>query len=68
VLWPALHSAVPDAPKTKMFYESASYKQYVAVNQRFADVIISNYREGDISESGSLFYMNKLNKVNSLGQ
>ncbi|XP_006455649.1 hypothetical protein AGABI2DRAFT_121550 [Agaricus bisporus var. bisporus H97] len=48
VLWPALHSAVPDAPKTKMFYESASYKQYVAVNQRFADVIVSNYREGDI--------------------
>jgi trehalose-6-phosphate synthase len=51
VLWPALHSAVPDAPKTKMFYESASYKQYVAVNQRFADAIISNYREGDISKS-----------------
>ncbi|KAF5353408.1 hypothetical protein D9756_007953 [Leucocoprinus leucothites] len=48
VLWPALHSAVPDAPKTKLFYESASYKQYVAVNQRFADAIIDNYREGDI--------------------
>lgn len=50
VLWPALHSAVPDAPKTKLFYESASYKQYVAVNQRFADTIIANYQEGDISE------------------
>ncbi|KAJ3568203.1 hypothetical protein NP233_g5869 [Leucocoprinus birnbaumii] len=48
VLWPALHYAVPDAPKTKLFYESASYKQYVAVNQRFADAIIENYREGDI--------------------
>lgn len=48
VLWPCLHYAVPDAPKTKMFYESASYKQYVAVNQRFADAIIDNFQEGDI--------------------
>ncbi|KAF9522515.1 alpha,alpha-trehalose-phosphate synthase [Crepidotus variabilis] len=48
VLWPCLHYAVPDAPKTKLFYESASYKQYVAVNQRFADRIIENYQEGDI--------------------
>lgn len=45
-----MHYAVPDAPKTKLFYESASYKQYVSVNQRFADVIIDNYREGDISK------------------
>ncbi|KII83794.1 glycosyltransferase family 20 protein [Plicaturopsis crispa FD-325 SS-3] len=48
VLWPCLHYAIPDAPKTKLFYESASYKQYVAVNRRFADVIIANYQEGDI--------------------
>lgn len=48
VLWPCLHYAVPDAPKTKCFYESASFKQYRSVNQRFADVIIENYREGDI--------------------
>ena len=48
VLWPALHYAVPDAPKTKAFYESATYKQYVAVNQRFADAIVSAYNEGDI--------------------
>ncbi|TFK37501.1 alpha,alpha-trehalose-phosphate synthase [Crucibulum laeve] len=48
VLWPCLHYAIPDAPKTKLFYESASYKQYVAVNQRFADTIIANYKEGDI--------------------
>ncbi|KAF8656163.1 hypothetical protein AX16_002732 [Volvariella volvacea WC 439] len=48
VLWPALHYAIPDAPKTKMFYESASFKQYEAVNQRFADAIIDNYQEGDI--------------------
>ncbi|KAJ3496620.1 hypothetical protein NLJ89_g10458 [Agrocybe chaxingu] len=48
VLWPCLHYAVPDAPKTKFFYESAAYKQYVAVNQRFADAIIANYQDGDI--------------------
>ncbi|KAF9447635.1 glycosyltransferase family 20 protein [Macrolepiota fuliginosa MF-IS2] len=48
VLWPALHYAIPDAPKTKLFYESAAYKQYVSVNQRFADAIIANYQEGDI--------------------
>ncbi|KAI0270653.1 alpha-trehalose-phosphate synthase [Gloeopeniophorella convolvens] len=48
VLWPCLHYVVPDAPKTKTFYESSSYKQYVSVNQRFADTIIANYQEGDI--------------------
>jgi trehalose 6-phosphate synthase/phosphatase len=48
VLWPCLHYAIPDAPKTKLFYESASFKQYVAVNQRFADAIIANYQDGDI--------------------
>ncbi|KAH6904345.1 trehalose-phosphatase [Coprinopsis sp. MPI-PUGE-AT-0042] len=48
VLWPCLHYAVPDAPKTKMFYESATYKQYKAVNERFADAIAELYQEGDI--------------------
>ncbi|RXW13018.1 hypothetical protein EST38_g12836 [Candolleomyces aberdarensis] len=48
VLWPCLHYAVPDAPKTKMFYESATYKQYVSVNQRFADAIADIYQEGDV--------------------
>lgn len=48
VLWPCLHYAIPDAPKTKSFYESASYKQYVAVNQRFADAIVAAYQDGDI--------------------
>ena len=55
VLWPCLHYAIPDAPKTKLFYESASFKQYVAVNQRFADVIVANYREGDMSQFPSTF-------------
>lgn len=50
VLWPSLHYAVPDAPKTKAFYESASWAQYVAVNQKFADAIAASYEEGDISE------------------
>ncbi len=49
VLWPCLHYVVPDAPKTKSFYESSSYKQYVLVNQRFADTIVANYQDGDIS-------------------
>ncbi|KAH9476749.1 Putative alpha,alpha-trehalose-phosphate synthase [UDP-forming] 106 kDa subunit [Psilocybe cubensis] len=48
VLWPCLHYAVPDAPKTKQFYESASYAQYLSVNQRFAAVIINAHQEGDI--------------------
>ncbi|KAI6016532.1 glycosyltransferase family 20 protein, partial [Pisolithus marmoratus] len=47
VLWPCLHYAVPDAPKTKCFYESASFKQYRFVDQRFADVITENYRDGN---------------------
>jgi trehalose 6-phosphate synthase/phosphatase len=53
VLWPSLHYAIPDAPKSKFFYESAAFKQYVAVNQRFADAIIASYQEGDISRSPS---------------
>ncbi|KNZ73603.1 Putative alpha,alpha-trehalose-phosphate synthase [UDP-forming] 106 kDa subunit [Termitomyces sp. J132] len=48
VLWPCLHYAIPDAPKTKTFYESASFNQYVAVNQRFADAIIAAHNDGDI--------------------
>ncbi|KAF9516717.1 glycosyltransferase family 20 protein [Hydnum rufescens UP504] len=48
VLWPSLHYAVPDAPKTKVFYESSSFEQYKTVNQKFANAIVSVYREGDI--------------------
>ncbi|KAK2462193.1 hypothetical protein APHAL10511_005781 [Amanita phalloides] len=48
VLWPCLHYAVPDAPKTKLFYESASWKQYVAVNRRFAETIMDQIQDGDI--------------------
>lgn len=48
VLWPCLHYAVPDAPKTKLFFESAAFKQYVAVNKRFAEAIESVWTEGDV--------------------
>ncbi|KZV93676.1 hypothetical protein EXIGLDRAFT_673899 [Exidia glandulosa HHB12029] len=48
VLWPTLHYAVPDAPKTKSFYESSTYSQYLAVNQKFADAIVAAYQPGDI--------------------
>ncbi|SJL10603.1 uncharacterized protein ARMOST_13993 [Armillaria ostoyae] len=48
VLWPALHYAIPDVPKTTKFYESASFKQYVKVNQKFADTIKPVWREGDV--------------------
>ncbi|CAE6435944.1 unnamed protein product [Rhizoctonia solani] len=48
VLWPSLHYAVPDAPKTKTFYESTSFEQYKAVNQKFADTIVKEYKEGDV--------------------
>ncbi|KAG0698556.1 glycosyltransferase family 20 protein [Suillus ampliporus] len=48
VLWPCLHYAVPDAPKTKLFYESAAFKQYVAVNKRFAEAIEGVWKEGDV--------------------
>ncbi|KAK0434706.1 hypothetical protein EV421DRAFT_1740711 [Armillaria borealis] len=47
VLWPALHYAIPDVPKTTMFYESARFKQYVKVNQKFTDTIKRVWREGD---------------------
>ncbi|KAJ3920499.1 glycosyltransferase family 20 protein [Lentinula edodes] len=48
VLWPALHYAVPDAPKTRLFYESASYKQYVNANWAFAQRIGEVWKEGDV--------------------
>ncbi|KAG9012855.1 hypothetical protein FRB94_005001 [Tulasnella sp. JGI-2019a] len=49
VLWPTLHYAVPDAPKTRAnLYDSKSFEQYAAVNRKFADTIISSYQEGDI--------------------
>ncbi|KAG8760617.1 hypothetical protein FRC14_002463 [Serendipita sp. 396] len=48
VLWPSLHYIIPDAPKTKVMYESSSFIQYKSVNEAFADKICSIWREGDI--------------------
>ncbi|KAI6167822.1 hypothetical protein EDD17DRAFT_1535264 [Pisolithus thermaeus] len=54
VLWPCLHYAVADAPKTKHFYENASFKQYRSVSQRFVEVIVKSYHEGGITGTYSL--------------
>jgi trehalose 6-phosphate synthase/phosphatase len=50
VLWPSLHYIIPDAPRTKVSYESNSFIQYKTVNEAFADKIVSIYKEGDVSE------------------
>jgi len=63
VMWPCLHYVVPDAPKTKTFYESSSYKQYVSVNQRFADTIVANYQEGDISTFVHSLFLPKMTSL-----
>ncbi|KAI6013261.1 glycosyltransferase family 20-domain-containing protein [Pisolithus marmoratus] len=36
------------APEAKCFDEGASFRQYRSVNHRSADVIVENYREGDM--------------------
>ena len=43
----ALHYVVPNAPKMKSFPESPSCKQYISVNQHFADKIVANYQEAN---------------------
>ncbi|KAG8931861.1 hypothetical protein FRC01_000693 [Tulasnella sp. 417] len=49
VLWPTLHYAVPDAPKTRLnLYDSKSFEHYRAVNLKFAEAIVSNHQDGDI--------------------
>ena len=53
VLWPTLHYVVPDAPKTKVVYESSSFVQYKKVNEQFADAIVANYQEGDIGKTST---------------
>ena len=63
----ALCQLVPDAPKTKSFYVSSSYKQYVSVNQRFADTIVANYQEGDISMFVHLLFLLRIDVFVSLG-
>lgn len=47
ILWPTFHYVVPDQPKSKVFHDD-SWKQYVDLNQKFADTIADAYRPGDI--------------------
>ncbi|KAK4944526.1 Trehalose-6-P synthase/phosphatase complex subunit, partial [Elasticomyces elasticus] len=47
ILWPMLHSQVPDTPLSKA-YQDDSWKYYESVNQKFADRIVSAWKEGDI--------------------
>ncbi|KAG8971228.1 hypothetical protein FRB90_010567, partial [Tulasnella sp. 427] len=49
VLWPTLHYAVPDAPRTRLdLYDSKTFEYYKLVNLKFAEAIVSNYQDGDI--------------------
>ena len=47
VLWKPFHYQLEDYPKAKN-YEETSWRQYVAVNQHFADTIVKSYQEGDV--------------------
>lgn len=47
ILWPVFHYQIPDNPKSKA-YEDHSWVFYVAVNQAFADVIVKNWKRGDV--------------------
>ncbi|KAJ3150721.1 hypothetical protein HDU86_006338 [Geranomyces michiganensis] len=47
VLWKPFHYQLRDYPKGEA-YEEQAWQQYVAVNQKFADVIAQSYQPGDI--------------------
>jgi trehalose 6-phosphate synthase/phosphatase len=47
ILWPLFHYQIPDQPRAKV-YEEKSWKEYVAVNQAFADMVSSKYKRGDV--------------------
>lgn len=47
ILWPVFHYQIPDNPRSKA-YEDHSWKYYVNVNQAFADLIIKNWKRGDV--------------------
>ncbi|ORY87574.1 glycosyltransferase family 20-domain-containing protein [Protomyces lactucae-debilis] len=47
ILWPLFHYQIPDQPRAKV-YEEKSWKEYVAVNQAFADLVCSKYKRGDV--------------------
>ncbi|KAJ2893504.1 hypothetical protein MKZ38_008525 [Zalerion maritima] len=47
ILWPVFHYQIPDNPKSKA-YEDHSWKHYEKVNQDFADIIVKNWKRGDV--------------------
>ncbi|CAK7267948.1 Trehalose-6-P synthase/phosphatase complex subunit [Sporothrix epigloea] len=47
ILWPVFHYQIPDSPRSKA-YEDHSWKYYVNVNQAFADLIVKNWKRGDV--------------------
>lgn len=49
MLWPYFHYVVRDDPKN-MMSQGGPYNAYKALNQQFADTIVQNYQEGDISK------------------
>ncbi|RAK97821.1 trehalose-6-phosphate synthase [Aspergillus ibericus CBS 121593] len=46
VLWPAFHYQMQESPRHTE-YDDYSWKQYVKVNEAFADTIAANWRPGD---------------------
>ena len=52
--------------KKKLFYESTTWKQYVPVNRRFADIIMGHVRDGDISML-SMTFLQLVSGLNTLG-
>lgn len=48
-LWGALHYQLPEETRAILF-EDDTYAAYVALNRAFADNIIEEYKEGDMSE------------------
>lgn len=47
ILWPVFHYQIPDNPRSKA-YEDHSWKYYENVNQAFADMIVKNWKRGDV--------------------
>lgn len=46
VLWPAFHYQMQETP-TRTEHDDYSWKQYVKVNEKFANIIASHWRPGD---------------------
>ncbi|GAB7358259.1 hypothetical protein MBLNU230_g0410t1 [Neophaeotheca triangularis] len=47
ILWPVFHYQIPDHPKSKA-YADHSWGYYRAVNEAFAERVVSTYKRGDI--------------------